>query len=368
MWQITENKDWASLKEQFSWVRDMQGVAQDSIHHAEGDVEIHTQMVVQALLNLPEYQLFSEQNQEILFAAALMHDIEKRSTTVIEVDGRITSAGHAKKGEKTVRQILYVDILTPFKVREQIAKLVRYHGLPLWIFEKPNPQKALFEASMEVDTQLLAMLAKADILGRICGDQADLLYKIELFQAFCEEQNVWGQSRVFASDLAKFYYFQKGGESPDYQPFEDGFEVILMSGLPGTGKDTFLKNNYKELKIISLDQIRREHRIEPTDKSGNGRVVQMAKENAREFLRKKQSFVWNATNTSRQMREQLIDLFSSYGAKVKIIYLEVSFQKLMAQNRNREYAVPDNVIHRLIERLEIPTESECHTLVRVIAN
>lgn len=366
MWRIAENKDWASLKKNFSWVRDMQGVPQDAIHHAEGDVEIHTQMVIQALLNLPEYQLLSEQNQEILFAAALMHDIEKRSTTVIEADGRITSAGHAKKGERTVRQILYVDMPTPFEIREQIAKLVRYHGLPLWIFEKPNPQKALLEASMEVNTQLLVMLAKADILGRICADQADLLFKIDLFQAFCEEQNVWGKPRVFASDLAKFHYFQKDGESPDYVPFEEGFDVILMSGIPGTGKDTFLKNNYKDLKIISLDQIRREHGIEPTDKSGNGRVVQMAKEKAREFLRKKESFVWNATNTSRQMREQLIGLFASYGAKVKVIYLEVPFQKLMVQNRNREYAVPDNVISKLIERLEIPTESECHTLVKVI--
>jgi predicted kinase len=366
MWRITENKDWASLKKQFSWVRDMEGVPQDAIHHAEGDVEIHTQMVIQELLNLPEYQSLNEQDKEILFAAALMHDIEKRSTTVIENDGRITSAGHAKKGEKSVGQILYVDIYTPFLIREQVAKLVRYHGLPLWIFEKPNPQKALLEASMEVNTQLLTILAKADILGRVCGDQAELLYKIELFQAFCEEQNVWGKSKIFPSDLAKFHYFQNGGESPDYEPFDDTFEVILMSGIPGTGKDTFIQKNFKDLEIISLDQIRRQYGIEPTDKSGNGRVVQMAKENAREFLRKKQSFVWNATNTSRQMRGQLVGLFTSYGAKVKIVYLEVPFQKLMSQNRNREYAVPDNVIQRLIERLEIPTESECHTLIKVV--
>jgi predicted kinase len=366
MWRLTENKDWASLKKQFSWVRDMEGVPQDAIHHAEGDVEIHTQMVIKELLNLPAYQLLNEQNKEILFVAALMHDIEKRSTTVIENDGRITSAGHAKKGEKTARQILYVDIYTPFLIREQIAKLVRYHGLPLWIFEKPNPQKALLEASMEVDMQLLVLLAKADILGRICHDRNDLLYKVDLFQAFCEEQNVWGKPKIFPSDLAKFHYFQKGGESPDYEPFDDTFEVILMSGIPGSGKDTFIQKNYKSLNIISLDQIRRQYDIEPTDKSGNGRVVQMAKENAREFLRKKQSFVWNATNTSRQMRQQLIDLFASYGAKVKIIYLEVPFQKLMAQNRNREYAVPDNVIYRLIEKLEVPTQSETHILEQII--
>ena len=34
----------------------------------------------------------------------------------------------------------------------------------------------------------------------------------------------------------------------------------------------------------------------------------MAKEEARTYLRKGQDFVWNATNITRQMRAQLIDL------------------------------------------------------------
>lgn len=367
MWRLTENRNRAGLKQKFSWVRDMEGVPQDAIHHAEGDVATHTRMVTQSLLTLHEYQLLDEQNQEILWVSALMHDIEKRSTTVIESDGRITSAGHAKKGEKTTRTILYCDVPTPFIVREQIAKLVRYHGLPLWIFEKSNPQKALLEASLEVNTELLTMLAKADVLGRICADQEELLYKIELFKAFCQEQGVWGEAKRFPSNLAKFNYFQKEDESPDYEPFEEeSFEVIMMSGIPGAGKDTYLKKYHKDLTIISLDDIRRKHGISPTDKSGNGRVVQMAKEMAREFLRKKQPFAWNATNTSRQMREQLIRLFTTYGAKIKIIYLEVPFKKLMSQNRNREYAVPELVLLKLIERLEIPTDSEGHEVVRIV--
>jgi len=367
MWQLSENRNWDYLKQKFAWVNDMEGVPQDAIHHAEGDVETHTQMVIAALVKLPEYQLLDQQNQAILFAAALMHDIEKRSTTVIELDGRITSAGHAKKGEKTTRTILYCEIPTPFAIREQVAKLVRYHGLPLWIFEKQHTQKALLQTSLEVNTEHLMMLAKADILGRICADQDELLYKIELFKAFCQEQAVWGKAKFFSSNLARFNYFQKVDESPDYVPFEENsFEVIMMAGVPGSGKDTYLKKYHKDLVIVSLDSIRRKHGISATDKSGNGRVVQMAKELARESLRKKQSFAWNATNTSRQMREQLIDLFTTYGAKVKIIYLEVPYKKLMSQNRNREYAVPESVITKLIERLEIPTDSEGHEVMLIV--
>jgi hypothetical protein len=220
-WSLTNNKEWCHLEQAFDWVADMRNVPQDSIHHAEGNVAIHTGMVLSALQSSDEFNKLEEQQQELVWAAALLHDVEKRSTTVKEESGRITSRGHAKKGEFTARQVLYQEIPTPFAIREQIAALVRYHGLPLWIMEKSNPTKALLEASLRVDMQLLAWLAKADALGRVCADQKDLLDRIELFKAFCEEQECWHTSRVFPSDLARFAYFQKADSFPDYIPYDD---------------------------------------------------------------------------------------------------------------------------------------------------
>src|SRR5579872_5527244 len=156
MWTISKNKTWESLSSTFQWVADMGGVPQDPIHHAEGDVAIHTQMVINELCKLPEYLQLSPQEQELLWASALLHDVEKRSTTVTETDGRITSPGHAKKGMFTTRGILYREIPTDFFLREQIVKLVRYHGLPIWLFEKSNPHKSAASASQEVNTEWLA--------------------------------------------------------------------------------------------------------------------------------------------------------------------------------------------------------------------
>ena len=82
MWKLIENKEYNSLRDRFSWVKDMEGVPQDVRYHAEGDVAIHTKMVVEELCKMSDYQLLDEQSKEILWAAALMHDIEKRSTTV----------------------------------------------------------------------------------------------------------------------------------------------------------------------------------------------------------------------------------------------------------------------------------------------
>ncbi len=91
MWKLTENYEWQSLAKQFDWVKDMETIPQDAHHHAEGNVTIHTAMVLDSLFKTADYHTLSNKNQEILKASALMHDIEKRSTTVIESNGRITS-------------------------------------------------------------------------------------------------------------------------------------------------------------------------------------------------------------------------------------------------------------------------------------
>ena len=348
-------------------MRDMQGVPQDPIFHAEGDVEIHTRMVLEALQELEEFKLLPEQDQHILLAAALLHDVEKRSTTVTETDGRVTSYGHAKKGELTSRRILYLDVPTPFPIREQIAKLVRFHGLPLWVLEKEDPRKAVIQASLEVNTYFLAILSQADVLGRNCEDKDDLLYRIDLFRELCREHDCYGKPREFTEDFSRFFYLQREDVAPDYVAFNDTkFEVILMSALPGAGKDMYVNFNYSDWPVISLDDLRQEMKIKPTDKSGNGKVIQRAKEKAKEYMRMRKSFIWNATNITRQMRQQLIDLFLSYGAFVKIIYLEVPYALLQEQNRNREQVVPPDAMVKMLAKLEVPRISEAHTVEYVI--
>lgn len=358
--------DWERLCKSFSWIEDMQGVPQDPVWHAEGDVYVHTQMVVGALLGQPEFKAMSVEDKHVMMASALLHDVEKRSTTQMErIEGeeRITSPGHAKKGEYTSRDFLYRAIPTPFHLREQVAKLVRLHGLPLWAIDKPDPQKAVIEASLLVDTQKLAVLARADVLGRICADHQEMLLRIEMFEELCKENDCYGKPRNFASTYGRFQYLNKDNISPDYEPFEDHkSEVVLMAALPGSGKDYYI-NRHFDLPVLSLDDLRRQHKVDPTDKKKNGQIIQLGKEKAKEFLRARQNFVYNATNISSQMRSRWIDLFVSYGARVKIVYVEVPFQKLLSQNKNREYMVPEMAISKMMAKWEIPSFKEAHELV-----
>jgi predicted kinase len=356
---------WDAIEKNCGWFQDMKAVPQDKIWHAEGDVQIHTKMVCEALIGLPEFKALSEQEKHIMFVGALMHDIEKRSTTAEEFkNGRlcIVAPKHAERGEVTAREILYKEFDCPYQVRELICKVVKWHGKPLHTVS----EKVMINLATQVPPYWLAMIAKADILGRICEDAVEQLEKTEFFNMLAEDLGCLKGPREFADELAEFTYLSKGGYL-EYVPFDETkFEVVMMSALPGSGKDTYIANNLKGWGVVSLDDIRIELGVKPTDKSGNGRVIQLAKERAKEFMRKHENFVWNATNITAQMRSQLIDLFMSYGGKVTIVYIEVPYKTLISQNNNRDAAVPNSVIEKMIGKLEPPVREEAHKIVTFV--
>ena len=71
-----------------------------------------------------------------------------------------------------------------------------------------------------------------------------------------------------------------------------------------------------------------------------------------------QPFAWNATNVTRQMRRMLIDFFKSYKARVRIVYVETPWAELVKRNARRSRPVPEAVLNKLAEKLEVPDLSE----------
>ncbi|MCL2648572.1 MAG: HD domain-containing protein [Phycisphaerales bacterium] len=87
LWRI----DWPCIEtENRSWLSRLEATPQDAEWHAEGNVLVHTKMVCEALAGLEEWRSLDEAAREIVFVAALMHDIGKPDCTKTQ-DGRIVS-------------------------------------------------------------------------------------------------------------------------------------------------------------------------------------------------------------------------------------------------------------------------------------
>ncbi|HXG87730.1 MAG TPA: hypothetical protein VNJ02_05275 [Vicinamibacterales bacterium] len=136
--------------------------------HPEGDVWIHTLMVIdqarQRNGDLDRARLAA------VMLGAVCHDLGKPSTTAV-ADGRIRSLGHEEAGVAPATALLdrlNVHSLDGFNVRTQVLGLTAHHLKPGAFYNVRDEltDGAFRRLAQKVDMELLARVAKADCLGR----------------------------------------------------------------------------------------------------------------------------------------------------------------------------------------------------------
>jgi tRNA nucleotidyltransferase (CCA-adding enzyme) len=136
--------------------------------HPEGDVWIHTLMVVdEARTRIAD---LDHARQVTVMVGALVHDLGKPSTTAFE-DGRIRSKGHEAAGVAPAAALLdrlNIHTIDGFDVRHHILGIVAYHLAPGMWSKAPAPvgDGAFRRLAAKVDLELLARVADADCHGR----------------------------------------------------------------------------------------------------------------------------------------------------------------------------------------------------------
>lgn len=366
--------DWAAVRHALpgDLLGRLAGIPQDPMWHGEGDVAVHTRMVCEVMVTLPGYWALSETRRRALLLAALVHDVGKIPCTRLE-DGRYTSPGHGSTGSHMVREMLWMDMglsgmQEAQQLRETVCALVRRHMLPVHALSQEQPERLLREIAADglllpdFTLEMLCLLAEADVRGRIAPDIPELLEAVGLCRELAEEAGCLHGPARFADAYTQRAYFRGSQvwlEQSLYDPTWG--TVTLMSGLPGTGKDTWIAAHLPGLPVVSLDAIREEMDVSPTDEQGG--VAQAALERARGFLRAKQPFVWNATNLTAAMRSKLVTLCENYGASVRIAYLETAWEENLRRNESREACVPAGAIRRMLGKLTPPGVSEAKEVV-----
>lgn len=343
------------------WAGPMRLCMQDAGWHAEGDVWTHTEMVCQEVRDLAEFPRLSRVEQVILLFVALLHDAGKPATTVLDPEsGRTRSPKHSIVGASLARQILR-DLGCDLATREHLVNLVRYHGRPPYLLEARDPEREVIRLSSLLSNRLLYLFALADTRGRLAADTSRSEEMLHLWRDTAEERGCLDQAYPFANAQARFLFHRDELASLHYTPHEEPrCAVTMMSGLPGAGKDTWLARERRGLPVVSLDAMREEMDVSATD--NQGQVIQAARELCREHLRAGRDFAFNATNLTTQIRRRWIDLFASYDARIEIVYVEPPLGTILKQNRERDASVPESVIARLVEKLEVPTLAEAHAV------
>ncbi len=241
--------DWGVVEQLFPELQALVGVPQEADWHPEGNVDVHTLMVVDEARKLIDE--LDHPRQVAVMLGAVCHDLGKPPTTEF-VDGRIRSRGHDEAGvEPTISFLDRLGIFTldGFDVRKQVIELVRYHLKPGEYYKSKNPvgDGAFRRLARKVEPDLLYRVAKADSLGR----NPEWLPKEKWFDSTAQE---WFIERIRSLDIEK--------KAPD--PILMGRHLIDLGLKPGPQFKQILDAVYElqlDGKITTLEEALAEARM-----------------------------------------------------------------------------------------------------------
>lgn len=139
--------------------------------------------------------------------------------------------------------------------------------------------------------------------------------------------------------------------------------IVLLVGLPGSGKSTYLKRIGVE--GLSSDAIRKWLADDETDQTIHDRVFETLRYLLRQRLLLSRPVTYiDATNLTVAERAPYLGIGRSYGCEVEALFFDVPLEICRARNHQRPRVVPDEVLDRMAARLTPPTLEEGFTRVR----
>jgi tRNA nucleotidyltransferase (CCA-adding enzyme) len=157
-----------AIEKLFPEIQVLIGVNQDPDWHPEGDVFVHTQLVVDRARE--QIADLDYAKQVTVMLAALAHDFGKPATTEF-LEGHWRSRGHEEAGVAPTERFLdrlNIHSLDGYNVRAQVVALVREHLKPGEFFKKRDEvgDGAFRRLARRCEPELLYRVARADSLGR----------------------------------------------------------------------------------------------------------------------------------------------------------------------------------------------------------
>lgn len=164
----------------FNLLLKLGSVEQNKRHHPEGNVFIHTMLVVDKAAELKE----NSKQPRIFMWAALLHDLGKIPATKVR-RGKITAYDHDKLGKRMAYDFLR-NCGCDEDFSTKVSLMVRWHMQAMFVV-KDMPFKDLEGMTKDVDVDEMALLALSDRLGRGQTDESEITKEMDNIKIFLKK-------------------------------------------------------------------------------------------------------------------------------------------------------------------------------------
>lgn len=124
-------------------------------------------------------------------------------------------------------------------------------------------------------------------------------------------------------------------------------DMIVLMGIPGSGKSTWASESDYYRYIISPDSIR-ETLGDINDQSRNDEVFRIAHERVNNHLQRGLHVVFDATSVTERARRDLLRIADSIPGTFKRLVVFDPGPVAFERNSQRDRVVPDHVMHRMV--------------------
>lgn len=135
-------------------------------------------------------------------------------------------------------------------------------------------------------------------------------------------------------------------------------DLIMLVGIPASGKSSYARQNYKDYKIYSSDELREKLFNDVNDQVHNNELFRYIHKNIIKDLKNGNNVVYDATNIYSRNRRKFLNKLSDIDCNKICVVFNVDVGKCKLRNSTRERKVPEEVIDKMYNKIETPSINE----------
>lgn len=133
---------------------------------------------------------------------------------------------------------------------------------------------------------------------------------------------------------------------------------LMVVGLPGSGKSTYIEKYYSNYRVHSSDAIREELSGDVNNQDINKQVFSTLHKRVKDDLVAGYNVVYDATNISWKRRKAFLQELKNINCHKECVLMATPFELCVQRNNERDRVVPYFVIERMYKNFDIPWYNE----------